>query len=494
MYKKYIFLPLILLFGLLLAACNSKNNNPVTPAAVGSIFVSSTPDSAQIWLDSTNTGKITPDTLTNINVGTHAVILKLAGYFNDSVAVVVKEGSIATLNRTLISNTGPGTITITSPKAGDVYTAGSTVNIKWISTGIQNVKIEFTTDNGLLSTDWSTLVNSTPSIGIFVTTFSIPSNQYRIRISEAVTGSPVAYSDGAFTILPQLVKTISMIAPNGGEHWIVGTTNEIRWVSANMDSVNIDYSLDGGSDWKNIATNVPSNGFYNWLVPVVAFRSDNCLIRVSDVKQGTAFAVSQAAFSIYPSKVLKWVFPNGGEIFVSTAPFPVPVIWLSSGIDSVNIDYTNNMGISWSNVVSHLPSKGVYNWIVPVDTPTSMARLRITDSSDPTITDISDDNFFIDTIPPIKLLTPVSNNIFSASSGMNISWKSNAAISSVKIEYSPDNGKSWNIISDSVPCTPNKVNIYLWNGIPNGIKGNILIKVSDSKGRYSDKSGKIIIN
>jgi hypothetical protein len=77
---------------------------------------------------------------------------------------------------------------------------------------------------------------------------------------------------------------------------------------------------------------------------------------------------------------------------------------------------------------------------------------------------------------------------------MNISWKSNAAISSVKIEYSPDNGKSWNIISDYVPCTPNKVNIYLWNGIPNGIKGNILIKVSDSKGRYSDKSGKIIIN
>ena len=121
---------------------------------------------------------------------------------------------------TLISNLGPGTISITSPKAGDVYTAGSPVNIKWISTGIQNVKIEFTTNNGLLSTDWSTLVNSTPSIGIFVTTFSIPSNQYRIRISEAVTGSPVAYSAGAFTILPQLVKTISMITPNGGEHWM----------------------------------------------------------------------------------------------------------------------------------------------------------------------------------------------------------------------------------------------------------------------------------
>src|ERR1035437_6075367 len=163
MNNKYIFLPLLLLFGLLLATCNSKTNNPIAPAAIGSIFVSSIPDSAQIWLDSTNTGKITPDTLTNLNVGNHTIVLKLIGYFNDSDAVDVKEGSLSTLNRTLISNKVPGTISIISPKAGDVYTAGSPVNIKWISTGIQNVKIEFTTNNGLLSTDWSTLVNSTPS-------------------------------------------------------------------------------------------------------------------------------------------------------------------------------------------------------------------------------------------------------------------------------------------------------------------------------------------
>jgi hypothetical protein len=233
---------------------------------------------------------------------------------------------------------------------------------------------------------------------------------------------------------------------------------------------------------------------YNWLVPNVDFRSDNCLIRVSDVKQGTSTASSQGTFSIYPSKVLKWVFPNGGESFVSNTTLTVPVIWLSSGIESVNIDFTSDMGLHWANVVSNLPSTGAYNWTVPVYTPTSMARLRITDSSDPTITDMSDNNFFIDTIPPIKLLITIGNNTFSSSLGMNISWKSNAAISSVKIEYSSDNGKSWNIISDYIPCVPNKVNNYWWNGILQSIKGNILIRVSDSKGRYSDKSGKIIIN
>jgi uncharacterized protein YdeI (BOF family) len=34
----------------------------------------------------------------------------------------------------------------------------------------------------------------------------------------------------------------------------------------------------------------------------------------------------------------------------------------------------------------------------------------------------------------------------------------------------------------------------MWSGIPQGIKGNILIRLSDSKGRYSDKTGKININ
>src|ERR1035437_6220117 len=95
---------------------------------------------------------------------------------------------------------------------------------------------------------------------------------------------------------------------------------------------------------------------------------------------------------------------------------------------------------------------------------------------------------------PLKLVAPIGNNTVSAFSGMDISWKGIDIISSVKIEYSADNGKSWNTIANNVPNVRKQVNNYLWNGIPQGIKGNILIRLSDSKGRYSDKSGKININ
>jgi hypothetical protein len=490
MKHKYIFLPALLLFGLFCSSCNNKDN-PVTAKTVGSIIVSSIPDSAQIWLDSTYTGKITPDTLTNVGIGTHTIVLKLTGYLNDTNTVNIKEGLQST-SRILFTDKSAATISVISPKAGDVYNTGSTVNIQWTSTGIQNVKIEFTTNNGLLQTDWFTLVNSTPSNGTFPTTFSVPSNQYRIRISEAVTGSPMAYSQGSFTISTQTVKTIDMVSPIGGEHWIVGSTYQISWVSTNIDSVNLNYTIDGGANWKIIASNIPSNSFYKWVIPATAFSSDNCFVRVSDAKQENLSAQSHAPFSIYPSKVLKVLKPNGGEIITSDT---LTITWLSSGIANVNLDITRDMGFTWTSIISNLRSTGAYSWIpLPMDPPSSMVRIRITDSSDSTVTDMSDDNFYIGTIAPLTLLTPIGNNRFSASSGLNISWEGIGIISSVNLEYSVNNGRSWNIIADNISCTPNKVNTYLWNGIPNNAKGNILIRVSDSKGRYSDRSGKISID
>jgi hypothetical protein len=382
------------------------------------------------------------------------------------------------------------TISVLSPKAGNVYTAGSPVNIQWASTGIQNVKIEFTTTNGLLASDWFSLIDNTPSNGSFTTTFSIPSNQYRIRISEALTGSPMAYSDGVFTIAPQPVRTIGMIAPIGGEQWIVGTTNEIRWTSTNIDSVKLEYSLDGGADWNTIAEKIPSNGLYNWVVPNVAFRSDNCRIKVSDARQGTPFSISAGPFSIYSSKVLKWIFPNGGEfIWQDTL-----ITWTSSGINNVNIEYTEDNGQNWNTVVSNFPSTGAYYWHLPIVPPASLTRLRVTDASDPAITDMCDDPFYLWIKGALKLVAPIGNNTYSASSGINISWKGISTISSVKIEYSSDNGKKWNVIAQNVPNARKQVNYYIWTDIPQSIKGNILIRLSDSKGRYSDKSGNIKIN
>ena len=100
MNRKFIFLPILLLFGLFLASCTSTDNNPVTPAPTGSVYVTSTPSAAAIWVDGVNSNKVTPDTITNLSTGNHSFILKLTDYFNDTVTVNVAAGS-QSLNRTL---------------------------------------------------------------------------------------------------------------------------------------------------------------------------------------------------------------------------------------------------------------------------------------------------------------------------------------------------------------------------------------------------------
>ena len=385
------------------------------------------------------------------------------------------------------------TISVQSPKAGDVYQAGSPVNILWTSTGIENVKIEYTITNGLQDSSWYTLVNTTPSNGSYVTTFSIPSTLYRIRISEALTGSPMAYSDGVFTISPQPFRTINMVAPVGGENWLDSTYQVIRWTSTNIDSVNIIVTIDGGANWSTIAARIPSNGLLNWYVPPMPRRSDLCMIKISALETGSPSAQS-GFFSIHSEKVLRVTFPNGGE-YINHSINPDTVIkWVSTKINNVNIELSEDNGQTWTSLVTNYPSTGAFRWIIGNVLPSTLARIRITDASDPTVSDMSDLYFNLNVLPGLKIVQPSGNTFYPSGSDMNISWKGSNKISTVRIEYSSDNGKSWNLIADNIPHDFRKTNSYTWNGIPQGIKGNILIRLSDSKGRYSDRSGKININ
>jgi hypothetical protein len=171
------------------------------------------------------------------------------------------------------------------------------------------------------------------------------------------------------------------------------------------------------------------------------------VLKLAMSKHGTPSSVSAGSFSIYSSKVLKWVFPNGGEyIWEDTL-----ITWTSSGVNSVNIDYTEDNGQSWTPVISNFPSTGAYYWHLPIVPPATLARLRVTDASDPTVTDMSDNPFNLWIKSAIKLVRPVGNNTYPASAGLDISWNAIDLVTSVKIEYSSDNGKSWNIIARNVP-------------------------------------------
>jgi hypothetical protein len=95
--KKLLLIPIALLLGLFIASCEDSTTD--APAVTtGTLFVQSTPTGAQIWVDGTNTGKVTPDSVKNLSAGTHSLTLKLDGY-KDTVQTSVSITAGFTTNK-----------------------------------------------------------------------------------------------------------------------------------------------------------------------------------------------------------------------------------------------------------------------------------------------------------------------------------------------------------------------------------------------------------
>ena len=84
----------------------------------GSISVTSSPGGAEISLDGTDTGKVTPFTFDNITPGDHNVAASLAGYTPDSMTVTVTAGSTSQADFQLVQIPQTGSLVVTSTPAG----------------------------------------------------------------------------------------------------------------------------------------------------------------------------------------------------------------------------------------------------------------------------------------------------------------------------------------------------------------------------------------
>lgn len=78
--KKLLLIPIALLLGLFIVSCEDSTTDPGATSTTGTLAVQSTPAGAQIWVNGTNTGKVTPDSVKNLAAGTYTLTLKLDGY------------------------------------------------------------------------------------------------------------------------------------------------------------------------------------------------------------------------------------------------------------------------------------------------------------------------------------------------------------------------------------------------------------------------------
>lgn len=111
------------------------------------------------------------------------------------------------------------------------------------------------------------------------------------------TVTPTPTSGSTPTPTPSPAESITVVTPNGGEVWQIGSTQTIQWSSQGITgNVKIQLSRDGGASYKQIANNVPNTGAFQWKVTKPA--TTQALIRVISIDQPTLQDTSDGIFSI----------------------------------------------------------------------------------------------------------------------------------------------------------------------------------------------------
>src|SRR5690606_2246512 len=151
------------------------------------------------------------------------------------------------------------------------------------------------------------------------------------------------------------------------------------------------------------------------------------------------------------------------------------VRWDVTGTSGVyDLEYSIDNGASWIPIEhDYATATGEYKWHVP-NNPTTQALFRVIDASNGQILDVSDAVFTINKAVP-KLFTPNGGEKALAGLTEEITWEEGLFVSStVRLDYSINNGSSWNVITTGT----NNDGAYTWT-VPDNPSEEALIRVSE---------------
>lgn len=248
------------------------------------------------------------------------------------------------------------------------------------------------------------LVTSADPAGLPATlTRTVAAGTYYVSVDGVGAGdvATTGYSDygslGQYTLGASLVPTtlqgsLTVISPNGGEIWQVGSSQNLTWSSSGVSgSVKLEYTTNG-STWTVINANTANDGGEPWTVP--AAPTSQARVRVTSLGDASVTDTSNGAFSIVsvPVASITVTSPNGGESW--TVGTVRTITWSSSNVSgSVRIDYSTDAGSTWTPITGSILNDGSENWMVP-NTPSGSVLVRVA-ATDGSASDASNSVFTI---------------------------------------------------------------------------------------------------
>jgi hypothetical protein len=266
--------------------------------------------------------------------------------------------------------------------------------------------------------------------------------------------------------------TVILQNPLGRSRIVSGSTEEIRWSSARVSAVTIEYSTDKGSTWLQIAENIPAvTRKYSWKTPEENYT--DVLVRIYDSNKPLVGDTSIAAFSVEkPFVTLK--YPVGNEkLGIGES---VNITWLKDLVERVHVEYSADAGQNWKRLISSL-SGNFYTWKIG-DTATNSALIRVISAENSSL--IAQSLPFSVNSAQATLITPNGGEKWVRNSSQKIQWSSEF-VKRVILEYSLNNGQNWQKVR-LVPVIADS-GYYLWK-LPDTTSSSVMVQIRND----ADKS------
>ena len=368
-----------------------------------------------------------------------------------------------------------GTIGVVSPNGGEMLQPGSTFLITWTDNICDNVRIELW-KGGVYN---SVITQSTPSNGSFawaIPATIVPGNDYKVKIMSistvaGTTSQVFDFSDANFSIG---LSALTVVAPNGGENWIIGCPYAIQWITtAAAGTVKIEL-YKNNAFCLTICSQVPAGmTTYTWIPPVTLIPGNTYKIKISSLTSTAVFDYSDANFTISQG-TLTVVSPNGGETWLKGSAHQI--LWTDNICDNVRIELWKG-GVYNSLISASTPSNGSFTWAIPNSStlvPGNDYKVKIMSVLANTgaasqVYDFSDANFTIGAAT-LTVITPNGGENWYIGGTYPITWI-DAVAQSVRIELwkggvfnslisnSANGPYNWTIPAAIAPGTDYKVKV-----------------------------------
>ncbi len=229
----------------------------------------------------------------------------------------------------------------------------------------------------------------------------------------------------------------------------INTNN--NYVYAATDGFGVYLSSNNGLNWVPL-----NNGLFNLQISAILALTNGTVL--AGTINGEIYKLDQCDA---PNSYITFLSPKQGDTLYSGKL--VTINWSSYGITKVAILYSTNGGTSFTTIGGNIDATlGTYNWLVPsgLFNTNSVLKIKSTTSQDFALSGIIslvDSNLVL-----MEITNPIGGEKFLSQSILTIKWNSQYSTSAT-LQFSNDNGITWNNISNSVKTTDGGYNYVLPN-------------------------------